>query len=86
MSLSVSEMPSELRSAFGEYGPCVSDGWSGETIGWGHPIIRWLGETQWAAAGNMESWYTVASLESGSLLPNDSLLVTLLRSMEMSLK
>jgi hypothetical protein len=51
MKLLVSDMPSELRSAFGEYGPCLRDGASGEPIGWGHRIQRHLGEEKWAEAG-----------------------------------
>jgi hypothetical protein len=44
-------MPAELREALGEYGGQISDGFSGETIGWGYKILRRLGEERWAEAG-----------------------------------
>ena len=43
-------MPSDLRQAFGDYGPQMRDGWSGEPIGWGHKLQNYLGEQQWKKA------------------------------------
>lgn len=50
--LNVSDMPSELRSAFGNYGPCIVDGYCGEPIGWGFKLMRRLGPDRWSQAQN----------------------------------
>jgi len=46
----VLQMPPDMRQSFGDYGPQIRDGWSGEPIGWGHKLLHHLGEQQWKSA------------------------------------
>ncbi len=42
MALNVSDMPPNLRSAFGNYAPCIFDAACGEPVGWGFDLLRKL--------------------------------------------
>jgi hypothetical protein len=50
MPLNVSEMPSELRIAFGNYAPCIFDSACGEPVGWGFKLLRELSRERWSEA------------------------------------
>ena len=64
----ISEMPTDLRSFFGGYGPQFHDGYCGEPIAWGYKVIARMGEERWSKAsqyGRLEcnhgtgDWYLI---------------------------
>jgi hypothetical protein len=46
----ISEMPAELRSFFGAYGPQFYDGYCGEPVAWGHPVLKRMDDARWQEA------------------------------------
>lgn len=63
-------IPEHLKRHLGAYGPYICDGWCGEPIGWGYPVISHLGDDLWQEIQNYgelqcvpdpyrQSWYLI---------------------------
>jgi hypothetical protein len=73
----ISEMPANLRSSFGDYGPQLYDGYCGEPVAWGHKLLARLDEDRWrqaSAYGELEcahetgDWFLITKV----LAPNEA--------------
>ena len=59
-------IPEDLKKYLGSYGEQLFDGWSGEPVCWGYPIVSRAGKENWKRLGQLgelmcsyPNWYLI---------------------------